>query len=72
MHARTKIQRCADTFEQDFVIQEIWCVPAGVPMSAAAKDVAKQLGVGRKELYDVAMKVRISELGHALRKCDQH
>lgn len=26
-------------------------------MSAAAKDAAKQLGVSRKELYDVAMQV---------------
>ena len=33
----------------------------GVPMSAAAKDAAKQLGVSRKELYDTAMQVRISE-----------
>lgn len=30
----------------------------GVPMSAAAKQVAKELSVGRKELYDVAMQVR--------------
>lgn len=30
---------------------------SGVPMSAAAKQVAKQLGVSRKALYDVAMDV---------------
>lgn len=30
----------------------------GMPMSAAAKTAAKQLGVGRKELYDVALRAQ--------------
>jgi DNA-binding phage protein len=29
----------------------------GIPMSAAAKKVAKDLGVSRKELYQTAMQV---------------
>eukprot|EP00983_Pelagomonas_calceolata_P131087 1161741-Pelagomonas_calceolata.AAC.24 len=35
----------------------ILSVFSGVPMSAAAKDVAKQLGMSRKELYNVAMQL---------------
>lgn len=31
---------------------------AGVPMSAAAKLAAKQLGVSRKELYELALQVQ--------------
>jgi len=42
-------------------------IASGVPMSAAAKDVAKQLGMSRKELYNVAMQVQAQVLSEKRR-----